>query len=104
MPATLVATRAATRGHRLARGEMASSATALYLCAPDYVINGPLSRSLGITARQAACLALQASGSRSLVAEASGIMFGESRSKKSASLRRVISQCKAVAPPVELRR
>ena len=104
MPAKLVATRAATRGHRLTRDEMAASATALYQSATDYVTNGPLSRSLRITARQAACLALQVSGSRSLIAEASGIMFGQSRSKKSASLRRVISQCKAAAPAVELRR
>jgi hypothetical protein len=77
----------------LTTDEMTAIVTVLYLCAQDYVVNGPLARSLHVSRATAACVATRLAGGTGPLPEVVRTMFGQGGQKRSAALAQLISAC-----------
>lgn len=91
----LVDMRYATQGIVMTGDEMRSIATAFYLCARDYVVNGPLAQSLDVNRETAACVGTRLeTSSLATIPEVARIMFGEGERERSGPLEQIISSCR----------
>jgi hypothetical protein len=92
-PSWVIDMRYAALGRVLTTDQMTQIASALYMCAPDYVVNGPLARSFDLRRENAACLASRVVGSGAAIPEVVRIMFGQGERKRSGALETLIASC-----------
>ena len=89
----IAALREARQDRSLTDDEMTSIATTLYMCARDYLVDGPLASGLDVRRSTAACVASRLASGSGPLPEVVRIMFGQGGRKRSATLAQLISEC-----------
>jgi hypothetical protein len=89
----LVDMRYADEGIVMTSTEMASIARTFYLCARDFVVNGPLARSLDVSRETAACVGSRLETEPGPIPEVAALMFGQLELERSDALERIVAGC-----------
>jgi hypothetical protein len=81
------------RGGVLTTDEMTTIVDALYLCAKDYLVEGPLAKSLGVSRGTSACVATRLAGGSGPLPETVRLVFSPGERRRSPALKELISTC-----------